>query len=127
LIVKGLGNMAVGDMISKEFGTLSYLDVAKIIKRITYKEGFRIAFGVDSGNRMYVCTFRNRDVLDSYISIKFEFSDARNYFTDKDVIETIKEDLTYIENHERDEWFKFDGHRIFDPHPPTFISAQVTI
>lgn len=39
-----------------------------------------------------------------------------NQKTDKELFELIRDTIRDLEQHESDEWFMFDGYRIYDPH-----------
>lgn len=103
-------------------------EAERILSRITYKPGWKIELleqwpdrisvrielsVLDSGDRRTtIRVARSRYLPDGFL----------RWCTETELIDQIRNAVSDMEAHERDEWFQVDGKPIYDPHPPEIDS-----
>jgi hypothetical protein len=88
------------------------------MERITYKPGYVLS--VDSGH-MHIVSGPLPDSLAScqtvQVTASLEISESMDHWKKEDVIKNVKQLIVLLEMHEIDEWLKFDGKHVLEPHP----------
>lgn len=108
-----------------------WMDFAEIIGKITYKPGWYFRVGVETG-RMWVQVGVTEDAEIAFDPIegnRVPWRGAKHYLSEhmcrQEVVGTVYHAIERAEMHEFNEWFRYKGRSIYNPHIDPDVLVKV--
>ncbi len=108
--------VSIRELREKAMTTLTTAQLHSIFSRITYKPGWELTLTEDENSSLCITAWLE-DAYNSGDRILVDIhSQLPPFFTESEVLRWLRWRLREIEAHEVDEFLRFDGKAVFDPH-----------
>lgn len=94
-----------------------YSQAKAVVEAIQYKPGWKISLTPGQINITFMALDSVDQECETEVTINSSF-DPLWFRTEEKLLAFVREAITQAELHERDEWFRYNGELLDDPHGP---------